>query len=393
MKSSFWTAAFTQGLQGSLGFGVLLGGIVSSAHAGSGFVHSGTDYVNTPIGGAKYMPPGSPPGTDPIDFTGLAIKYPTPNPLYNPTANPTTGIGLGANGPDGGTTPIPNSGILPILGVADTVINRTEPSIDLSLTTLNPITGLMEMGGVTPIEIVGLSLISNMPVYLGPTFGSRTLYAGLEKYYGTNPTPLPIPPITPPITGQRSSTGEMFIRGHGGVGGTWDSDFTIHAMAFGLSDGFYINPIAVDPVRRVIEGMITTLNITGNPYACQSLIDGITYDLACMAFTKPNFIVKNKAWSATLPPGADTLVGPNLVPVDDPNSTDPNQFLPQDFYLTDRHIPHDAGDGSVHNVSIDRRDPEQYYYVPGPLPILGASTAYAFARRLRKRCREAVKFS
>ena len=406
MKSSLFTRVYTQGLLGSLGFGVLLSGIVSSAHAGSGLVHSGTDYVGTPIGGAKFVypspNPNPPPDTIPIviEFTGFAIKSPTPNPLYNPTANPITGIGLGSKGPDGGTTPIPNSGIPAILGVADTVINRTNPSIDLSLTTLNPITGLMEMGGVTPIEIVGLSLISNMPVYLGPTFGSRTLYAGLEKYYGTNPTPPPIPPITPPITGQRSSTGTMFIRGDGGVGGTWDSEFTIHAMAFGLSDGFYINPIAVDPVRRVIEGMITALNITGNPYPCQSLIDGITYDLACMAFTKPTpsspqskpFTIKNKAWSATLPPGADTLVGPNLVPVDDPNSTDPNQFLPQDFYLTDRHIPHDAGDGTVHTVSIDRRDLKQYD-VPGPLPILGASTAYAFARRLRKRCREAVKFS
>jgi hypothetical protein len=139
--------------------------------------------------------------------------------------------------------------------------------------------------------------------------------------------------------------------------------------------------------------MITPLDISGNPYPCQSNVGGMTYDLVCMPFTKPNFFVEDKKWSATLPPGADTLVGPNLVPVDDPTSPDPNQFLPQDFFLTDREIPHDAGDGSVHNVSIDRRDLKQYDPVPGPLPILGASTAYAFARRLRKRCREAVKVS
>jgi hypothetical protein len=393
MKSFLFTRVYTQGLLGSLGFGVLLSGIVSSALAGSGFVHRGTDYVGTPIGGAKYLPPGSPPGTDPIDFTGFAIKYPTPNPLYNPTANPITGIGLGAKGPDGGTTPIPNSGSPAILGVADTVINRTEPSIDLSLTTLNPITGLMEMGGVTPIEIVGLSLKSDKRFALGPTYGSRTLFAGLEKYYGTKPDPVPpTPPYVPP-TGQRSSTGTMFIRGDAGVGGTWDSIFTIHAFAFGLPTGSLLDTTVNDFVRTTLEGMITPLDISGNPYACQSNVGGMTFDLVCLPFTKENFIVKNKGWSATLPPGADTLVGPNLVPVDDPNSTYPNQFLPQDFFLTDRFIPHDAGDGSVHNVSIDRRDLKQYDPVPGPLPILGASTAYAFARRLRKRCRDAVKVS
>jgi hypothetical protein len=386
MKLSLFTRVYTQGLLGSLGFGVLLSGIVSSAHAGSGLVHSGTDYVGTPIGGAKYLPPGSPPGTDPIDFTGFAIKYPTPNPLYNPTANPITGIGLGSKGPDGGTTPIPNSAIL---GVADTVINRTNPSIDLSLTTLNPITGLMEMGGVTPIEIVGLSLKSDKLFALGPTYGSRTLFAGLEKYYGTKPDPVPpTPPYVPP-TGQRSSTGTMFIRGDAGVGGTWDSIFTIHAFAFGLPTGSLLDTTVNDFVRTTLEGMITPLDISGNPYACQSNVGGMTFDLVCLPFTKENFIVKDKGWSATLPPGADTLVGPNLVPVDDPDSTDPNQFLRQDFFLTDRNIPHDAGDGSVHNVSIDRRD----LTVPGPLPILGASTAYAFARRLRKRCRDAVKVS
>jgi hypothetical protein len=399
MKSFLFTRVYTQGLLGSLGFGVLLSGIVSSAHAGSGLVHSGTDYVGTPIGGAKFVypspNPNPPPDTIPIviEFTGFAIKSPTPNPLYNPTANPITGIGLGAKGPDGGTTPIPNSGFPAILGVADTVINRTNSSIDLSLTTLNPITGLREMGGVTPIEIVGLSLKSDKLFALGPTYGSRTLFAGLEKYYGTKPDPVPpTPPYVPP-TGQRSSTGTMFIRGDAGVGGTWDSIFTIHAFAFGLPTGSLLDTTVNDFVRTTLEGMITPLDISGNPYACQSNVGGMTFDLVCLPFTKENFIVKDKGWSATLPPGADTLVGPNLVPVDDPNSTDPNQFLLQDFFLTDRFIPHDAGDGSVHNVSIDRRDLKQYDPVPGPLPILGASTAYAFARRLRKRCRDAVKVS
>ena len=411
MKFSLIPKALGHGLLGSLGFGVLLGGMVSSAHAGSGVVHSGTDYVGTPIGGAKYLPPGSPPGTDPIDFTGFAIKYPTPNPLYNPTANPTTGIGLGAKGPDGGTTPIPNSGILAILGVADTVINRTKPDLDLSLTdTLNtprsihaadpdcPVNGGMMLsactfgdGDETPIEIVGLSLKSNGSVAL-PGFGSRTLYAGLEKYYGKNPQPVPpSPPYVPP-TGQRSSTGTMFIRGDGGVGGTWDSIFTIHAFAFGLPTGSLLDTTAIDFVRTTLEGMITPLDISGNPYACQSNVGGMTYDLVCMPFTKPNFFVEDKGWTARVLLGSDTLTGLNLVPVPiDP--LDPNtDYYKQDFFLTNYSIPHDAGDGSIHDVTIDRRFLWQYP-VPGPLPILGVSTAYAFARRLRKRCREAVKVS
>jgi hypothetical protein len=417
MKLSAFSRPFGHSLLGTIGLGVLLGGVVPSAQAGSGFVRSGTDYVGTPIGGAKFVypspNPNPPPDTIPIviEFTGFAIKSPTPNPLYNPTANPTTGIGLGAKGPDGGTTPIPNSGIPAILGVADTVINRTRPDLNLSLTnTLNtprsihaadpdcPLNGGMMLssctfgdGDETPIEIVGLSLISNGSVAL-PGFGSRTLYAGLEKYYGKNPQPVPpSPPYVPP-TGQRSSTGTMFIRGDAGVGGTWDSIFTIHAFAFGLPTGSLLDTTVNDFVRTTLEGMITPLDISVNPYACQSNVGGMTFDLVCLPFTKENFIVKDKGWSATLPPGADTLVGPNLVPVDDPDSTDPNQFRPQDFFLTDRFIPHDAGDGSVHNVSIDRRDLKQYP-VPGPLPILGASTAYAFARRLRKRCRDAVKVS
>jgi hypothetical protein len=380
MKFSLIPKALGHGLLGSLGFGVLLGGMVSSAHAGSGFVHSGTDYVGTPIGGAKYLPPGSPAGTDPIDFTGFAIKSPTSNPLPNPpsfqAADPTTGIGIGPQGPDGGSTPIPNSGSPAILGVADTVINRTKPSIDLSLTTLNPITSMMEMGGVTPIEIVGLSLKSDNPIDLGSTYGSRTLFAGLEKYYGTK--------SVPPITGQRPSTGEMFIRGDGGVGGTWDSIFTIHAFAFGLPTGSLLDTTVNDFVRTTLEGMITPLDISGNPYACQSNVGGMTFDLVCLPFTKPNFIVKNKGWTATVPPGADILTGPNLVPVDDPASADPNQFSPQDFFLTDRSIPHDAGDGSVHDVSIDRRDLRQYDQVPAPLPVLGLSAAFASLGRMKK---------
>jgi hypothetical protein len=380
MKLSVFSKALGHGLLGSLGLGVLLGSVVPSAQAGSGFVHSGTDYVGTPPGGAKYLPAGAPPGTEPIEFTGFAIKSPTANPLFNPTASPSTGIGLGLKGPDGGYTNIPNTFIQ---GVADTVINRTQASIDLSLTTLNPIKGIMEYGGVTPIEIVGLSLKSAKPLTLG-AFSSRTYYAGLEKYYGTPPTP--------PTIGQRLSTGQMFIRGDGGVGGTWDSKFTIHAMAFGLPDGSLLDTTAIDFVRKTLEGMTTPLNITGNPYACQTLIGGITFDLACMAFTKPDFIVKDKEWSATMPPGADTLTGPNLVPVDDPISNDPDKFLPQDFFLTDKFIPHDAGDGTVHDVTYDVRLLHQYY-VPTPLPILGASTALAFARRLRKRCREADKAS
>jgi hypothetical protein len=388
MKLSAFSRPFGHSLLGSIGLGVLLCGVVPSAQAGSGLVRSGTDYVGTPIGAAKYQPPTKPGHPKPplVSFTGFAIKSPSANPLFDPTANidgsPHDPIKYG---PDGGTTPIPNTGLTPIIGVADTVINRTKDKVDLSLLSLNPITGLTEQGGVTPIEVVGLSLKSENRLTL-PSFGTRRYYAGLEKYYGTNPTP----PLVPPITGQRSSTGEMFIRGDGGIGGTWDSKFTIYAMAFGLPNDSTLDTTANDFVRQTLEGMITPLNVTGDPYACKSIVGGFTYDLACLAFTKPNFIVKDKKWSATLPLGSDTLTGPNLVPVPiDP--LDPNtDYYKQDFFLTDSTIPHDAGDGSIHDVSINRRFLNQYA-VPGPLPILGVSTAYAFARRLRKRCREAVK--
>jgi hypothetical protein len=125
----------------TLGFGVILAGF-SAAPAQALPANSGTDYLVTPGGGAKFVFNG-----DVIPYSGLPILTPTPN-----------------GSPNGGFS-----------GRADTVVNR-----------LDTVSG----GGTTRLEIVGLSLFANRGPYHS--------VAGLQKYYGTsqgNPLTLPVESI------------------------------------------------------------------------------------------------------------------------------------------------------------------------------------------------------
>lgn len=293
-------------------------------------VNPGTDYLITPPGGATYNFPLPGGGTIPLSFGGLPIGTPTPN---------------------GPTPPNPDGGVN---GWADTVVNRTSSVDPTGGPILNPITGLIEQGGVTPIEIVGLSLKGDTPIGIpvglpGVTPGTYDMYAGLEKYYGnTSGSGTP-------------STGTMFIRDNGGSGKTWDSLFAINAVSFGVPIGSTLNTASPDFVRSVLQAITTPLPGPNNPYDCSATIEGITYDLLCLKYTKPNFLAKNLPWSDT--PIAGQLLGDNLV-----------DSSPSNFYITSR-VPHEAPD-ATHIV-----DPVP---VPSPLAVLGAPAALSSIGRIRK---------
>jgi len=403
MKISILTKAFRQGLVSSLGVGVLMAGNTPSAKA---IVYPGTDYLRTPTGGAtyNYILPGV--GIWPFNFEGLPIGIPTPNgALFSPTAPPTGGpasqilnpfpppIGIGLV-----TPPNPNGSYS---GIADTVVNRlttvdpTFVSIDPGTglnTNINPITGMPDVGQVTPIEIVGLSLKGgSLSIPDGIYAGTYNIFAGLQKYYGNlTATSFPLnPPYPNPsanITGLGpKSEGQMFISDKMGTK-TWDSLFTLKAMAFGVPVGSTLDTTTEDFVRTTLQGMSTPLR-NDEPYDCKSVVSGVSYDLLCISVYDiiknefKTFKATNEPWKTT--PGLFDIVGENLVPLVDPSKPS-TEYYPSEFYL-DSFVRHDAGDGTVHIV-----DPKD---APAPLPILGASTAYAFARRLRKRCREALKVS
>jgi hypothetical protein len=362
-------------------------------------VYPGTDYLVTPEGGATYyykLPGGV---NLPFNFNGLPIGIPTPNgALFSPTAPPTGGPASQILNPFPPpivlvTPPNPNGSYR---GIADTVVNRLttvdptfvsiNPGTGLN-TNINPITGLPDVGQATPIEIVGLSLKggslaipAGLPVPGPYTPGTYNLFAGLQKYYGNTTGSGPL------------SLGTMFIGDDptnfippGAK--TWDSIFTLKAMAFGVPVGSTLDTTTKDFVRTALQGMSTPLSNDG-PYDCTSVVSGISYDLLCVSVYNivdnefKTFEVKNEPWKTT--PGLFDLVGENLVPLVDP-SKPPTEYYPSEFYL-DSIVKHDAGCdpvGSVQNCTVHIVDPKS---VPGPLPILGASTAYAFARRLRKRC-------
>ncbi len=332
------------GLLGSIGFGLVLGGITPSAQAGS--VAAGFDYLVTP-----FHPPGSTysfnvPGVGSIsvDFKGLPVGTP--------------------NGSAGGYSalPLPNGAIIPgTQGLADTVVLRENAIPDTSAPgTLNSIktflaggTPVYQTGGETPIEITELSLKSIQPVVIPSGLpiaidpGTYDVYVGLQKYYGG-------------LGGGASSRGKMFI-GDDGIDKTWDSQFTIKAMAFLLPVG--TDSAVNDFVKGVLQGITSDL-VENVPYACTN-VGSLPLVKGCYGFTVNDFIATNEPWNAS--PQYGDLVG-QLSPD------------PGDFFLG-RPVKHQA--------------PTHFHTVrtPGPLPILGASTAYAFSRRLRKRCREVVKLS
>ena len=397
LTSMFKTAK--HGLSGSLGLGLALAVLPLSAKAQ---VYPGTDYLITPPNGARYFYPLPGGGLLPLSFGGLPIGIPTPNgALFTPTAPPTGGL---ASSP---TPPNPNGSYS---GFADTVVNRLAVVDPTAPNTLNSIKSRIQStdpdcpynggsdptkcdfhyqtGEETPIEIVGLSLQGGslaIPSGLGVTPGTYNLFAGLQKYYGNTTGTGPL------------SLGTMFIGDDPddpldpldpAPGKTWDSSFDISAMAFGVPVGSTLDTSTADFVRSTLEGITTPLSSTGL-YDCESTVTGITYNLVCLPFEKPGFIALDEPWQTS--PSPFHLVGENLVPMPIPG-TSPTEYYPSEFYLSARVI-HDAGCdpvGSTQNCVQHIVDPIK---APGPLPILGVSTAFTFARRLRSRCREAGKLS
>jgi hypothetical protein len=303
----------------TLGFGVILAGF-SAEPTQALTANSGTDYLLTPTGGAKFVYDPAPPDgpTFVMPYSGLPILTPTPN-----------------GSPNGGYS-----------GLADTVVNRLE-TVDFNATP---------NVGITPIEIVGLSLFANN-VSL-PSGGTYDTVAGLQKYYGNT------------AGGGATSVGTMTIRDNF----TWDSAFTVKAIAFfaapgslGLPSDPYAGTHSADLVRNIIAGIITPIGTTDQPYACVSgAISG-----QCLLFEK-TFTASNEPWVTT--PIGGQLLGDNLV-IEAPNTSP----LPQNFFISDQ-VQHDAGDGTIHTI-----DPA----VPGPLPILGVGAAFKASRRLRRISRQA----
>ena len=401
MKIPTLTKAFSQGLFSSISVGALMAGTIPSAIA---IVYPGTDYLRTPTGGATYyykLPGG---GGLSFLFDGLPIGIPTPNgALFSPTAPPNGGPAsqiLNPFPPPTGfvTPPNPNGSYS---GIADTVVNRLttvdptfvsiNPGTGLNA-NINPITGLPDVGQATPIEIVGLSLKggslaipAGLPVPGPYTPGTYNLFAGLQKYYGDTNGWGPLSLGTMFIGDDPTNTSPPGAK-------TWDSIFTLKAMAFGVPAGSTLDVTTADFVRTTLQGMLTPLSDLG-PYDCQSVVSGITYDLLCISVYNivdhkfKIFTALDEPWKTS--PGFFNSVGENLVPLLDP-SKPPTQYYPSEFYL-DSPVTHDAGCdpvGSNQNCTVHIVEP-----VPGPLPLLGASTAYAFARRLRKRCRKAARIS
>ena len=352
MKSSLFTRVYTQGLFGSFfllmqlakrsssarslatyGLGVVLAGF-SAAPAQALTANSGTDYLATPAGGAKFVFDPPPVGGDTfvIPYSGLPILTPTPN-----------------GSPNGGYS-----------GLADTVVNR-----------LDTVTATID-GGVTDIEVVGLSLFAKNVSLPSPFGGPYDTVAGLQKYYSKSGlksegtmTIKDLDPnnLHPPLPSFPTPPGEL----------VWDSAFTVNAIAFFAAPGTLGLPgdpnagtHSPDLVRNIIGDIMTDIPVdTSMPYACQSgPISGY-----CLLFKK-KFFADNEPWQTT--PKPDQFLGDNLV----------SPPLNQNFFLSSQ-VKHDAGDGTIHTV-----DP---FPVPGPLPILGLGAAFSFSRRLRRKCRTAAK--
>jgi hypothetical protein len=344
------TLAFAKVLGGAfgvLGISVLLGGTMSSAKAGA--VSAGTDYLVTPSKGATYtfaLPGG---GSLPMEFVGLPIGSPTGTP----------------NGGWGGFLPSSTAVIPGTTGLADTVVNRRDPVPDTTASSTNPITGLPDKGGSTIIEIVGLSLKSVQPITiasgLGIDPGPYEVYAGLQKYYGNTNGSGP------------ESTGTMFIGEDLNNANlnprlpvkTWDSEFTINGVAF-LAPVGTANPD--DFVRKTLQEINTAYQ--SGLYACTSTT--YAYVKGCYGFQANDLTALNEPWKES--PVYGDLIGQNLI------------GTTNDFYLGTLEAGVNVDDVATHEA------PNKLHIVktPAPLPVLGAPVVYAFARRLRKRCRQAV---
>ena len=280
MASFSSSSLLSRSLIGAVGLGVALLGLPQSAKAFT--VNRGTDYLHTPSGGAEFTFDLGGGTLAPVTFGGLAIGTPTATP------------------PDGGFS-----------GIADTVVNRLQ---DVDATA----------GGITSLEIVGLSLQSVAPVTIGGA--NYDVFAGLQKYYNGT-----------------TSTGSMTIRDTGGANGkTWDSSFTINGVAIVAAAGT-LTPTGTDYVKGLIQGCTTATNYQ------------------CLLFTKGPFEATNEPWTSS---GEDQ--GANLV----------QPGLKQNFFISSTQlVNHDAGGGVFHNVVA----------VPEPLTILGSLAALGFGTVFEKK--------
>jgi hypothetical protein len=338
MKLSFFAKKVGHGLLGALGFGVAMGGVVSSSQAAM-IVNPGTDYLRTPPGGSLFcLQPGPNPG-DPC--AGLQLSF-SGLPIGTPTALP----------PDGG-----------YLGQADTVVNRNEPVDPMKDPSYNPITGLPDIGESTDIEIIGLSLKGDTIVSLSGISGmpdgtTYNYYAGLQKYY--------------PATrgGGADSLGDMFIRDNGIK--TWDSQFVINGVLFFVPTSTPIVP-GTDFVRRAIEHFTTDFP-TADPMACTN--SEYTEIKACSFFTSDAFKAFDYPWSYE--PLPDQILGRDLVGPDDNN-----------FYLSalsPKAPPDTIAGGLVRHVAPNHIHDVTPRLLPAPSPlgVLGLPALAATVGRLKK---------
>ena len=273
----------------TFGFGVILAGFSAAPAQALPTANSGTDYLRTPTGGAKFVFNGSV-----IPYSGLPILTPTPN-----------------GSPNGGSS-----------GQADTVVNR-----------LDTVVG----NGTTRLEIVGLSLFAK--------FGQYHSVAGLQKYYGTsqgNPLTLPVESIgTMAIDTTTNKWDSVFtvkaaaffaapgfadisqpdiarniIQNITTPGGTPGNLYNCQSTYGGSISGKCL----------LFEKTFFTAYDSNNP--------ALISDQIANWLANPTALTQN--YSST--PLPDQLPGDNLV-----------SALPQNFFISEE-VQHDAGDGTIHTV-------------------------------------------
>ena len=283
--------------------------------------NSGTDYLRTPTGGAKFVFNG-----DVIPYSGLPILTPTPN-----------------GSPNGGFS-----------GLADTVVNR-----------LDTVVG----NGTTRLEIVGLSLFANN------VLGSYHSVAGLQKYYGTsqsNPLTLPVESIgTMAIDTTTQKWDSVFtvkaaaffaepglvnfsqpdivrniIQNITTPGGTPGNLYNCASTYGGSISGKCL----------LFEKTFFTAYDSSNP--------ALISDQIANWLANPTALTQN--YSST--PLPDQLLGDNLV----------TDHLPQNFFISEE-VPHDAGGGTIHTV-----DPREVPG-PLPILGIGAAFSFSRRLRKKLR--------
>ena len=223
------------------------------------------------------------------------------------------------------------------LGKADTVVIRLD-----DVTT---------SGGITNIEVVGLSLQSeasaNIPGLPWSATDSTDIFVGLQKYYTGTGT-----------CGSANCPSPGTIKMYEDSGALkFDASFTIRDVVI-LAKAGSLLPTGTDYVKDLIDACS---HVPSPAYLC--VPDTFTIG------------VTGARWQSS--PGKDFLLGDNLK----------NPGVATNFFLSDltqlkstSTNPTTGLPNKIHGVVP----------TPAPLPFLGASTAYAFARRLRKRCRQAA---